>query len=170
MHGADVSGQDAGRGAGADHTAPALFYHLTRSPREQVAMMLLTRALSHGWRVELRANPQTGPLAQLDARLWQGAAGDFLPHGIEGGPHDAYQPVLITQSASTAGAFDAVMTVGGAEVSAADCAGRQRLWILFDGTDEAALTVARGQWKALTAAGVEGQYWSEAEGPWKRMK
>ena len=64
------------------NTAPALFYHLTRSPREQVAMMLLGRALSQGWRVELRADPAHGPLAQLDERLWHGAAAEFLPPTI----------------------------------------------------------------------------------------
>ena len=154
------------------NTAPALFYHLTRSPREQVAMMLLGRALSQGWRVELRADPAHGPLAQLDERLWHGAAAEFLPHGIAGGPQDAHQPILITEAAPSpeAGRFDAVMAVAGAMVTPEDCAGRQRLWILFDGTDETALALARRQWKTLTDAGIEGQYWSEAEGPWKRMR
>ena len=161
----------AGPIAGADLRAPALFYQLTRSPREQVMAMLLTRALAQGWRVELRADPSGGPLAQIDERLWRGTAVDFLPHGIEGGDHDALQPVLITNTPPdpSAGRFDAVMAVSGAQVTAADCLGRQRLWILFDGNDTAALDHARAQWKTLTGEGVEGQYWSEAEGSWKRM-
>jgi DNA polymerase-3 subunit chi len=158
--------------AGAALRAPALFYHLTHSPREQVMAMLLTRATAQGWRIELRADPSGGPLAQIDERLWRGGPTDFLPHGIEGGDHDALQPVLITNTPpdASAGRFDAVMAVSGAQVSAQDCEGRHRLWILFDGNDPAALNHAREQWKTLTSQGVEGQYWSEAEGSWKRMR
>ena len=168
---AGAAGADGVAGA-ASNRAPALFYHLTHSPREQVMAMLLTRALGQGWRIELRADPSGGPLAQLDERLWRGPPEAFLPHGLAGGDHDALQPVLITQSPPdpSAGRFDAVMAVSGAAVSAQDCEGRQRLWILFDGNDPVALDHARAQWKSLTGDGVEGQYWSEAEGSWKRMR
>jgi DNA polymerase-3 subunit chi len=42
----------------------------------------------------------------------------------------------------------------------------ERVCILFDGNDEAALQVARGQWKALTDAVCEAQYWSQEGGSW----
>ena len=71
----------------------ALFYHLTRSPAEALLPVLLTKALSAGWRVELSA-PDPDRLDRLDQQLWQGDG--FLPHGLSGGPHDARQPILLT--------------------------------------------------------------------------
>jgi DNA polymerase-3 subunit chi len=44
----------------------------------------------------------------------------------------------------------------------------ERVCILFDGNDDAAVQVARGQWKALTGAGCAAQYWSEAGGRWEK--
>ena len=61
----------------------ALFYHLTRSPAEALLPVLLTKALSAGWRVELSA-PDPDRLDRLDQQLWQGDG--FLPHGLSGGP------------------------------------------------------------------------------------
>ena len=43
----------------------------------------------------------------------------------------------------------------------------ERACILFDGNDPAALDLARGQWKGLSEAGCEAQYWSEESGRWQ---
>ena len=43
----------------------------------------------------------------------------------------------------------------------------ERVCILFDGNDAAALDAARGQWKGLTGAGCKAQYWSEESGRWE---
>ena len=59
-------------------------------------------------------------------------------------------------------------TLDGAEVSEADCAALERVCILFDGNDPAAVDRARGQWKALTGAGIAAQYWSEQSGRWQK--
>ncbi|MBD3786909.1 MAG: DNA polymerase III subunit chi [Sphingomonadales bacterium] len=145
---------------------PALFYHVTRSAVDEVVATLLTRALAQGWRVELRG--RTGPAMDwLDEKLWLGPEEGFLPHGRAGGPHDDLQPALLT-TARAAGDFAALMTLEGAEVSAAEVAARERVWILFDGRDPAAVQGARAQWKALTAAGAPAQYWSEEGGRWEK--
>lgn len=146
----------------------ALFYHITRSPVEVVVVTLLTRALAQGWRVELRGT-DPARMAALDDRLWQGPAEGFLPHGLAGGPQDALQPVLLTTAPGPA-ANDpqAVMALDGAAVTAAEVATHQRVWILFDGNDLAAVEQARAQWRALTGAGAPAQYWSEESGPWEK--
>ena len=145
---------------------PALFYHVTQSAVEGVVETLLTRALAQGWRVELRG---TDPALMdwLDQKLWLGPEDAFLPHGLAGGPHDALQPVLLTAAPRPEGR-QAVMTLDGAEVTPAEVAAAERVWILFDGRDEAAVVRARGQWKALTAAGTAAQYWSEESGRWQK--
>ena len=61
-----------------------------------------------------------------------------------------------------------MIALEGAEISAEEVRAQARVCILFDGNDEAALTQARGQWKALTGAGCGAQYWSEASGQWRK--
>jgi DNA polymerase III subunit chi len=44
----------------------------------------------------------------------------------------------------------------------------ERICILFEGNDDGAVTVARGQWKVLTGAGCAAQYWSQESGSWSK--
>ncbi|RME14421.1 MAG: DNA polymerase III subunit chi [Alphaproteobacteria bacterium] len=147
------------------------FYHLTRSPLEEALPMLLERALGAGWRVAVRGREEAR-LAWLDEQLWlRGGEESFLPHGLAGGAHDARQPILLT--AARAPATEApnrpacLVSVDGAEVTAQEVALLERAMILFDGNDAQALERARGQWRALTAAGVRAKYWSQQSGRWE---
>lgn len=141
------------------------FYHLTGLAPEAALPPLLQRSLAQGWRVELRGRDRTR-MAALDRALWIDPADGFLPHGLAGGVHDALQPVLLTTGGAGAGRFDCVMTLDGAGLDPAEVAGLARACILFDGRDDAALEVARGQWRELTAAGIGAQYWAEEGGRW----
>lgn len=146
----------------------AYFYHLTRRPLVETLTMLLGKAQGAGWRVAVRGT-DAAVLAQMDAALWrQGPEDGFLPHGIAGGPHDAAQPILLTTSADIPNGASCVFSIHGAEVSAAEVAALDRVCILFDGEDDIALNKARGQWKALKAAGASAQYWSEESGRWEK--
>lgn len=145
----------------------AFFYHLTRAPLEVTLPMLLGKARQAGWAVEVRGS-DAGRMEWLDQKLWLGAEDGFLPHGLAGGPHDALQPVLLSVGASGANAPACVMGIDGAEVAAEEVQRLERACILFDGNDEAAVQVARGQWKTLTGAGCSAQYWSEASGRWEK--
>jgi DNA polymerase-3 subunit chi len=144
----------------------AYFYHLTRRPLEATLPMLLDRARGAGWRVAVRA-PDPTRLAWLDEKLWLGPDDQFLPHALAGGPHDAHQPILLT-TGPAANNPTCVMAIDGAGVAPEEVAALERVCILFDGTDEAALSTARGQWKALTTAGCAAQYWSEESGRWEK--
>ena len=145
----------------------AYFYHLTRRPLEATLPLLLEKALAAGWRVAVRG-VDAARLDRLDLRLWQGPEDGFLPHGRAGGPHDADQPVLLTTAAACPNGAVCVMAVDGAEVTTAEVQAMERACILFDGNDEAALSAARAQWKALTDAGCAAQYWSEESGKWEK--
>lgn len=142
----------------------AYFYHLTESPVEVALPALLGKARAAGWRVLVRGRDQ-GLLARLDDLLWERPEEGFFPHGLAGGAADAEQPVLLGDIADAAG-FDCVMAISGADVTAAEITTLSRVCILFDGHDEAALTQARGQWKALTEAGCAAQYWAQEAGRW----
>lgn len=146
----------------------AYFYHLTRRPVSEALPQLLERALGQGWRVVVRGgNPVH--LDHLDEALWLAGGGEsFLPHGRAGGPYDADQPILLTEAEAVPNGAVCVMSVDGAEVSAAEVAEMARVCILFDGTDGGALDKARSQWRALTKAGAAAQYWSEDSGRWEK--
>lgn len=144
----------------------AMFYHLTRSPAEAVLPMILGKALAAGWRVTVRGT-DPARLDALDAALWLHPEDGFLPHGRAGGAHDADQPVLLTEGPGIPNGAACLVCIDGAAVEPDECAALERVCILFDGNDAAALDRARGQWKALAGAGIPAQYWSEDSGRWQ---
>lgn len=144
-----------------------LFYHLTESRTDTTLAQLLPRALGQGWRAMVRGTDPAA-LDRLDAALWlAGGEESFLPHGLEGGPHDADQPVLLGSGGLVNGA-KVLALIDGAGAGDAEIAAMERVWVLFDGNDEAGLQTARAQWKAMTGAGHAAQYWSEAGGRWEK--
>jgi DNA polymerase-3 subunit chi len=145
----------------------AMFYQLKGQPLATTLSMLLEKSLSAGWNVAVRGTDRAG-LEALDAALWLGREDSFLPHGLEGGPQDAEQPILLGTGEQNVNAAQCVMAVQSAQVSAADVGAMERVCILFDGYDEAALAHARGQWKALVAEGVSAQYWANEDGRWEK--
>jgi DNA polymerase III subunit chi len=143
----------------------AMFYHLTRSTADDTVISLLGRAITLGWRTMIRGR-DAAHLDRLDAQLWVNPENSFLPHGRAGGPDDAAQPVLLGDGPIT-NAATAMMLLDGAEVSLDEAHSLTRVWLIFDGEDQAALTAARAQWKTLTDAGIAAQYWSEETGKWQ---
>ncbi|SEK31304.1 DNA polymerase III subunit chi [Roseovarius nanhaiticus] len=146
----------------------AYFYHLTRAPLEATLPMLLDKARGAGWRVAVRGT-DPAQMDALDDALWSAGGDDaFLPHGRAGQPHEADQPILLTTLAEMPNGATCLMAVSGAEVAPDEVQRLDRVCILFDGNDEAAVAHARIQWKALTDAGCAAQYWSEASGRWEK--
>ncbi len=139
------------------------FYHLTESPLDQALPQLLDRARAQGWRVLVRGRNQP-LLARLDTVLWEGPDDSFRAHGMAG-DHDDNQPILLVLDHPGTG-FDCIMSVDGADLTAAEIATAERACILFDGQDGDALQRARGQWKTLTGAAVAAQYWAQEDGRW----
>jgi DNA polymerase-3 subunit chi len=144
-----------------------MFYHLVQSAPADTLMVNAPRALNQGWRVMVRGT-DTVELERLDSQLWlKGGDESFLPHGLEGGPQDADQPVLLGLGVPANGA-KVLALVDGAAASHDEIVAMERVWVLFDGNDPARLQAAREQWKALTSAGHAAQYWSEESGRWEK--
>jgi DNA polymerase-3 subunit chi len=144
-----------------------MFFHLMQSAPADALAINAPRALQQGWRVMVRGT-DAGTLDRLDAALWlKGGDESFVPHGLEGGPYDADQPVLLGLGAPSNGAR-VLALVDGAAATDAEIAAMQRVWVLFDGNDPSRLQAAREQWKALTTAGHAAQYWSEESGRWEK--
>lgn len=145
--------------------AQVLFYQLAATPLEALVGTLVGRALGQGWRIEARGASRDR-MEALDRALWLEPADGFLPHGLEGGATDARQPLLLTHGPGpAANAPDALLAIDGAEVTPAEAAMLQRVWIVFDGADPAALDRARDQWRLL-AATLPAQYWLNEAGRW----
>ena len=142
----------------------AYFYHLTKRPLEATLPVLIGKSLEAGWRVAVRVRDEA-LLEHLDRQLWLGDG--FLPHGLAGGPHDSEQPVLLT-TGEPGNDPDCLISVDGAEVGAIEVEAKERVCILFNGADPAAVEHAREQWRTLTEAGAEAQYWAEDQGRWTK--
>ena len=145
----------------------AYFYHLTQTPLEQTLPSLLGKARQAGWRIAVRG-ADTERMKWLDEQLWLGPEDRFLPHGLAGGPHDADQPILLGTETGFGNTPACLMAVDGAGVAADEVTELERVCVLFDGNDDAALNRARAQWKEITDAGCAAQYWSEAGGHWEK--
>lgn len=142
------------------------FYHLTRRPLEATLPVLLGKARAAGWRVAVRGVDAVR-MEWLDEKLWLGPDEAFLPHGLATAPHAARQPVLLTTGTDSVNDPQCLMTIDGAEVAVEEVRRLERVCVLFDGHDDAAKDIARGQWAALTRAGCAAQYWSEESGRWE---
>lgn len=143
--------------------AGAYFYQLDGAPPEAVLPRLLGMARARGWRIEVRGLSRER-MEALDLLLW-GEGGEFLPHGLSGGPHDADQPILLTAGAG-AGGRDCLVAIDGAAVSEGEARLAERVCIVFDGADPRALATARGQWKSLTGAGLAARFHVREGGGW----
>jgi DNA polymerase-3 subunit chi len=143
-----------------------LFYHLQRQPLEAVLPGLLERSLARGWRCVVEGGNQER-LEALDAHLWTYAEESFLPHGLASEPHAADTPVVLTTRSDNPNGAIVRFFVDGAATD--DLTTYDRAVILFDGTDEDALSAARGEWKKLKGAGHAPTYWQQtAEGRWEK--
>ena len=146
------------------------FHHLERRRVDAALPDLLEAALGEGFRIVV----QTGSVEARDAlneRLWTYREDGFLPHGAAGDGDPETQPIFLTETDETPnGARLRVLLVpaDAARFAAADC---DRLVVLFDARDEAAMTAARAAWKDLAAAGARPSYWREGdEGEWVKAR
>ena len=134
---------------------------------EDTLVMLLGKARQAGWRIAVRGT-DAERMAWLDERLWLGPDDGFLPHGLAGGPHDADQPILLTDVDAVPNGATCLVSLDGADISPEEVGASDRTMILFDGNDGDAVARARTQWKALTTAGCAAQYWSQETGRWEK--
>lgn len=142
------------------------FYHLMRRPLEEVLPGLLETSLKRGWRCVVQSGSRERCEA-LDSLLWTYRDDSFLPHGTAADGHAGAQPVYLTDGDENPNGATVRFLVDRAV--APDLSPYQRGVFLFDGNDPEALSDARGQWKALKAAGHDLTYWQQAEtGRWEK--
>jgi DNA polymerase III subunit chi len=158
-------------GSNARGHAEVGFYHLTRTGPDQALPQLLGRTLAAGQRALVLCRSEER-VAALDAALWQCADPNWLPHGTAADGDADKQPIwLTTEGASPDG--DAppngarfLFLIDGAQSMRLD--EFDRVFDLFDGTDDAAVAAARERWTVAKAAGQRLTYWQQGARGWEK--
>jgi DNA polymerase III subunit chi len=144
-----------------------LFYHLQRQPLERVLPPLLEKSLERGWRVVVQTETDERVDA-LDAHLWTYRDDAFLAHGTYRENEAALQPVLLTVHDHNPNGANIRFLIDGVAVPA-DAASYQRVVLLFDGEDDAAVAAARARWSEAKTQGFEVTYWQcDESGRWEK--
>ena len=145
--------------------AEIAFYHLLRAGPEQVLPPLLGRTLALGERAVIRC-ASAERLAALDDALWLAASPDWLPHGSAASGEADLQPIWLTLADEAPNGARFLFLIDGAESARLDAF--SRVFDLFDGHDEAALSAARARWQACRAAGHAVTYWQQGARGWEK--
>jgi DNA polymerase-3 subunit chi len=135
------------------------FYHLTRTDELAALPALLSRTLAAGERALVLCG-SAERVAAVDEALWRA---EWLPHGTAQTPHPEWQPVFITAEPANPAAAKFLFRLDG---MAADASDFTRVFDLFDGNDEQAVTAARKRWSDAKTAGHAITYWKQAEAGW----
>jgi DNA polymerase-3 subunit chi len=138
------------------------FYHLTRTGPDQALPALLGRTLQSGKRAVIRCAPDK--IVALDAALW--AVPDWLPHGTEAIGQAELQPIWITGADEAPNGASFLFLVDGVSSDRLDTF--ERVFDLFDGSNEATVVAARLRWAAAKSAGHELTYWQQGPRGWMK--
>ena len=138
------------------------FYQLSRDPAEAVIPVLAANTHKAGERL-LVVSGDDDQLAAVSKALWSHTPDSFLAHGAAGGPHDARQPVLLSDHAEAANGARFVILADGLWRDGADRF--ERVFLLFG---EAALDGARACWRMLGERDdAERKFWVQDGGKWR---
>ncbi len=144
----------------ADGRCEVWFYHLERTPLDQVLPDLLEKTLARGWRALVRS-PLVAQLDHLEAWLWTYREDSFLAHGLASEPQAQRQPILLTAEMGNPNSAQVVFLLDDAEPD--DLSDIERCILIFDGKDEGAVSAARQRWTQLKTAGHNAVYWQQGD-------
>ncbi len=138
------------------------FYQLSQSPVEGALPLLAAKMLETGARV-LVVSAAEAQLVRISDALWA-VRDQFLAHAPAGGPHDAHQPILLTDTLSAANGATFLALADGQWRDGAEAF--ERVFLLFDGST---IDDARATWRALgEREGIERNYWRQEGGRWTK--
>lgn len=141
------------------------FYHLTRTGVAQALPQLLGRTLATGQRA-LVLCPTAERVAALDKALWEVSEPDWLPHGTAADGDAELQPIWLAADDTAPNGARYLFLTDGADTPR--LAAFERVFDLFDGTEEAAVISARARWTAAKQAGHALTYWQQGARGWEK--
>lgn len=139
------------------------FYQLSQTPVEGALPQLAVKMREAGARV-LVVSADDAQLARISDALWAVKA-DFLAHSPAGGPHDARQPILLSDNLANPNGATFLALADGLWREGAEAF--ERVFLLFDGST---IEGARATWRSLDGReGMERHYWRQlAPGKWEK--
>ena len=136
------------------------FYQLSQSSVEEALPALAAKMLGSGARV-LVVSADDAQLAAISTALWA-TREHFLAHAPAGGPHDARQPILLSDSIDNANGATFLALADGQWREGAE--GFERVFLLFGA---ATIDEARATWRMLgECEGIERNYWRQEGKSW----
>ena len=136
------------------------FYQLSQTPVEGALPQLAAKMREAGARV-LVVSADNDQLGRISQALWA-VKEQFLAHAPAGGPHDARQPILLSDTMEAANGATFLALADGQWRDEAD--GFERVFLLFDGST---IDDARATWRSLDGReGLERNYWRQENGRW----
>lgn len=144
------------------------FYHLQKQTLENVLPLLLQKVFSGGKRAVIRiGNP--AHMDDINSYLWTYRDDSFLPHGNKKDGFAEQQPIWLTTEKDNPNHAEYLFLIEGAEANADEIVAYDRVFNIFDGNSEEALTQARGLWTSYKSAGCEVFYWQQNNtGKWEQ--
>ncbi len=136
------------------------FYQLSQTPVEGALPQLAAKMREAGARV-LVVSADNDQLGRISQALWA-VKEQFLAHAPAGGPHDARQPILLSDTMEAVNGATFLALADGQWREGAD--GFERVFLLFDGST---IDDARATWRSLDGReGLERNYWRQENGRW----
>ena len=106
----------------------------------------------------------------LNSLLWTYAEQSFLPHGSKKDGNAELQHIWLTCNDDNPNNAELLFLVDGAKITTDKANEFERIFNIFDGHSEEAVTNAREFWKTLKANGNECFYWKqETNGNWLQL-
>ena len=157
------------------------FYHLTSSGADDALPQLLSKTVAAGKKAMVVSDPNG--IVPLSTALWTyghqpnmrggaayGGAGSWLPHGIAGKDDDdaSLCPIWFAgNKAENSNNAEFAFYLDGHNPQSVDAF--DRVFVMFNGLDDAAVTSARDQWKGLRDEGHDLSYWTQDDrGKWEK--
>ncbi|MBQ2886298.1 MAG: DNA polymerase III subunit chi [Alphaproteobacteria bacterium] len=138
------------------------FYHLQKTPLEQVLPKLCEKAYSTGKRIKILVGNEER-VEFINSLLWTYSEESFLPHGSKKDGFAEDQPIFISSSEDNENKALLLILVDGAMVSLDILKDYERVLNIFDGNDEVALNNARDYWKMIKSSDGELHYWQQKD-------
>lgn len=141
------------------------FYHLERQSLEQVLPSLLSKALSAGHRIVVKAANDKA-VEELNTHLWTYNPNSFLPHGSQKDGFAEDQPIWLTAEDENPNGASVLILTHGAQ--SPDVGNFKMCCEMLDGRNEDAVKAARGRWKTYGKAEHDVTYWQQTDKGWEK--
>ena len=142
------------------------FYHLQQKNLEEVLPKLLQKAYGLNKRIKVKVGSED-KIEYLNSLLWTFNDESFLPHGSRKDGFAEQQPIWLSSDSDNPNKAVFLFLVSGAEEDVSLLNNYERVFNIFDGKSNDALTQARRLWKEYKNAGFDVFYWQQDErGAW----